>query len=158
MGVLRKMVFIRKAVSHEIEKILNYSPIVMKESTMGFIEGRKGLTLQMMSQILVDGGYYLVYVDNQVIKGWIGIGRSYNFYTEKMQGIILELYVLPQYRRKGIAEKLLKDASDRLRKTGLKKIQLNVYSGNSAKHLYEKFGFYDISTMMEKDLLVDFSN
>src|SRR5690625_1524937 len=137
---------IRKASFQETQKILDYSPIVMKESTMGFIEGNRNKALKIMLQILIDGGYYLVYVENKVTQGWIGVGQIYNFYTNKLEGMIPELYVLPQYRKNGIAKKLLANALDRLKREGFKKVQLNVYSGNPAKQLYEKFGFYDIST------------
>src|SRR5699024_6747401 len=100
--------------------------------------------------VLLDGGYYLVYEENQVIKGWIGLGQSYNYFTDEMDGMILELYVLPKYRKKGIAKKLLNDACNRLKNDGFKKVQLNVYSGNPAKYLYERLGFYDVSIMMVK--------
>jgi|SRR5699024_2522071 len=142
---------IRKATSREIQKILAYSPVVMKESTMGFVEGSKDIASQMMSQILADGGYYLVYMEEKVVQGWVGIGQFYNSYSDEMEGMIAELYVLPQYRKTGIAERLLESAFNRLTEEGFKKVKLNVYSGSPAKYLYEKLGFHDVSTMMEKD-------
>lgn len=146
---------IRKAMSRENQEILAYSPVVMKESTMGFVEGSKDIASQMMSQILGDGGYYLVYMEEEVIQGWIGIGRFYNFYSDEMEGMIAELYVLSQYRKKGIAKKLLESAFDRLTEEGFEKVKLNVYAGSPARKLYEKLGFYDVSTMMEKDFNVN---
>lgn len=146
---------IRKAMSRENQEILAYSPVVMKESTMGFVEGSKDISSQMMSQILGDGGYYLVYMEEEVIQGWIGIGRFYNFYSDEMEGMIAELYVLSQYRKKGIAKKLFESAFDRLTEEGFEKVKLNVYAGSPARKLYEKLGFYDVSTMMEKDFNVN---
>lgn len=143
---------IRRATSKELQMILDYSPTVMKEATMGFVEGSKEVAFQMMSQVLVDGGYYLVYIQHNVIQGWIGVGHCYNLYTDNKEGMISELYVLPQYRQKGIADKLLEHACKRLIKAGFKKIQLQVFTGNHAKSLYEKHGFYDVSTVMEKNV------
>lgn len=142
---------VRKATSHEIEQILYYSPIVMKEATMGLTEVRKDAALKMISQILADGGYYLVFSEDKEIRGWISVGRSYNYFTDEMEGMIPELYVLPKFRKKGIAKELLESALNRLKKEGFKKVQLNVYSGNPAKHLYKKAGFIDISSLMTKE-------
>lgn len=152
IGVLSKL-NIRKATSQETKQILDYSPTVMKESTMGFFEGNKKTSFQMISQILSHGGYYLVYVENKEIQGWIGVGRSYSFFTNEMEGMISELYVLPRYRKKGIAKRLIDHSIEIFKTSGLKKVQLNVYSGNFAKKLYDKLGFYDMYTVMEKDLL-----
>lgn len=140
---------IRKAQQEEIQEIINHSPIVVDEATMGFVKGNKDTFTQMITHILADGGYYLVYVDREIVMGWIGVGRTYNFYEEEMTGMILELYVYPEYRKKGIAKKLLKNALDRLKVSGYNQVQLNVFSGNPAKQLYENLGFYDISTTME---------
>lgn len=154
IGVFR-MIIIRKATSQETKQILNYAPIVMKESTMGFLNESKEIAVQIMSKIITDGGYYLVYIDNKVVKGWIGVGWSYNLYTNEMEVMIAELYVLPQYRKKGIARKLIDHVIRRLRKAGYQKVQLNVFAENYAKYLYEKLGFYDVSTLMEKNLFDD---
>lgn len=151
MGVKNKMT-IRKATSYETQKILDHSPVVMQESSMGFIKGRSTNNLQMVLQILADGGYYLLASEEDNIQGWIGVGQSYNIYTNRMEGLISELYVLPQSRNKGVAQKLIDKAIVRLRKSGFEKVQLNVYSGNPAKRLYEKHQFYDVSTIMKKDI------
>jgi ribosomal protein S18 acetylase RimI-like enzyme len=147
------MLPIRKATACEIQKILDYSPIVMKEATMGFSEENGSDTaIQMMSQVLENGGYYLVYPVEEMVQGWIGIGYFHHFYSDETLGILTELYVLPQHRYKGIAEKLFESALNMLEQENIKKVQLNVYAGNAIKSLYEKYGFYDVSTLMQKDL------
>jgi ribosomal protein S18 acetylase RimI-like enzyme len=42
-----------------------------------------------------------------------------------------------------------------LKEKGYKKVQLNVFSGNRAKHLYQNLGFQEVSTLMEKKLDLD---
>lgn len=62
--------------------------------------------------------------------------------TDENIGIIPELYVKPQFRRQGIAKKLCKEAIKQINAEGLEKVQLNVFSGNQVKQLYEKLGFF----------------
>jgi ribosomal protein S18 acetylase RimI-like enzyme len=145
------MLPIRKATACEIQKILDYSPIVMKEATMGFSEENDSNTA-FQAQVLENGGCYLICAVGEMIQGWIGIGYYQHFYSVEPVGILTELYVLPQYRYKGIAESLFESALNMLKKENIKKVQLNVYAGNTIKSLYEKYGFYDVSTLMQKDL------
>jgi ribosomal protein S18 acetylase RimI-like enzyme len=146
---------IRKATYSEIQKILNHSLDVLKEATMGYVEVRREIAFQMVSPFLSDGGYYLVYIENHVIQGWIGVGRTIDFHSEEIIGIIPEIYVLPEYRKQGVAEKLCEEALRHLKEKGYKKVQLNVFSGNHAKHLYQNLGFQEVSTLMEKKLDLD---
>ena len=146
---------IRKATYSETQKILNHSLDVLKEATMGYIEARREIAIQMVSPFLSDGGHYLVYIENNVIQGWIGVGKTIDYYSEEMIGNIPEVYVLPQYRKQGVAEKLCEEALRQLKEKGYKKVQLNVFSGNHAKHLYQNLGFQEVSTLMEKKLDLD---
>lgn len=143
---------IRKATSQETNEIIEYAPLVMKEATMGHTQNGKDKALQQISEFLSNGGYYLVYTEDDVIQGWIGVVISYNVYSGEVDPIIVELYVLPGYRKKGIAQRLLENTCKRLKKEGYRRVQLNVFAGNPVKRLYKKLGFYDISTIMKKDL------
>src|SRR5699024_8814924 len=111
--------------------------------TLGYVKPSLEKAYHMVSPSLSDGGYYLVHTEKSVIQGWIGVGHSYDFYTDEMVGVITELYVLQAYRTQGIAEKLCKEALKQLKDSGYKNVQLNVFNGNGAKHLYEKLGFSD---------------
>lgn len=143
---------IRKATDNEAQAILNQALDVLKEATMGYVVSNHERVMQMMSPFLSNGGYYLVYFENNVVKGWIGIGSTIDYLSDEMVGIIPEIYVIPQYREQGIAEKLCTEALQELRKVGLKKVQLNVFTGNHAKQLYQKLGFQEVSTLMERNL------
>ncbi|SFA85291.1 Acetyltransferase (GNAT) family protein [Lentibacillus halodurans] len=145
---------IRKATKRETQQIVGHSLHVLKEASMGHIPPKKEKALQMVSPFLSDGGYYLVYTDTDrdEIRGWIGIGSTTDYYTDKPVGIIPELYVLPQYRKHGIAEKLCTEALKHLRKSGFSVVQLNVFAGNAIKSFYQKLGFKEVTTLMEKNL------
>lgn len=143
---------IREATDHEIEVILNQSVQVLQEATFGYVNLSVEKALQMVSTSLADGGYYLVYVEDDVICGWIGVGKSYDFFTDQMVGVIPELYVLRKYRQHGVAEKLCKEAFQRLKQAGYDKVLANIFSGNHVKHLAKKLGFNEVYTMLEKEL------
>lgn len=82
---------------------------------------------------------------------------NYTFFKlcdgEKVIGFILLLYavdayeiiriaVLPEYRGRGIGEKLIKEAVDFIKEKGIENIFLEVREGNAAaRKLYEKSGF-----------------
>lgn len=143
---------IRKATVVELEYILEHSHLVMQEATMGYRKGDEITASELMSQTLANNGYYLVFVENRIIKGWLGVCDFYNLDSEELQGMIVELYVFPEFRKQGIATRLLEVALKNMKESGTKHVQLNVFSGNRAKRLYEELGFYDVSTVMEKKL------
>lgn len=142
---------IRKATYREMQKISSHYAEVLKEATMGYLEAKRELAHQMVTPFLSGGGYYLVFIENNAIQGWIGVGKTLDYYSDKIVGIIPEIYVLPQYRKRGVAEKLCEEALRQLKDKGYKKVQLNVFSGNHAKHLYQNLGFQEVSTLMEKN-------
>lgn len=143
---------IRKATYWETKEIVKHAATVVEEATMGHVKADQGKALQMVSPVFLNDGYYLVSIENNNIQGWIGIGVTLDFYTNKTVGIIPEIYVLPTYRKQGVAEELCMDAFVRLKEKGLERVQLNVFSGNKAKRIYDRLGFRDVSTLMEREL------
>lgn len=58
------------------------------------------------------------------------------------EGFVSELFVKPEFRKKGIATKLLKMSFKELKKRKCKDISITVHSENTkAVKLYKKFGF-----------------
>lgn len=143
---------IRKATHRETQTIVNYAPIVLKEATMGYGEPSPEKAYRIVSSFLTNGGYYMIYTKNDSIHGWIGVGESFDYYSNKLIGHISEVYVLPTCRGLGVANKLCKEVFKVLEEQGYTEVQLNVFSGNHAKYLYEKIGFLDVSTLMHKNL------
>ncbi|HLR62338.1 MAG TPA: GNAT family N-acetyltransferase [Lentibacillus sp.] len=143
---------IRKATERETREIIRHSMDVLKESSVGHIPEEQEKAQQMISPLLASGGYYLVHTGNGSLQGWIGVGSTIDYYTDKPVGVIPELYVLRQYRKQGIATKLCKEAIARLQQSGYAAVQLNVFAGNSIKQLYGKLGFEEVTTLMQKRL------
>ncbi len=83
-----------------------------------------------------ENSHFLVSLWDNCVAGYIGVqeicGEAY----------ITNIAVLPEYRRKGIAEKLLSAAVDGAIKRKCEFISLEVRESNfPAIHLYEKIGF-----------------
>src|SRR4051794_235197 len=146
---------IRKATYQETQEIMTYSQKVFKESTMGLVDGNENQEFPLVSRISEEDGYYLVYSENNVIKGWLGVASTFNYYDGEMVGIISEVYVIPEYRRKGIARQLCIEGIKNLKERGHHKVQLYVFAGNCAKQLYQKLGFHEVSRLMEKNINLD---
>ncbi len=64
---------------------------------------------------------------------------------------MMNVYVLPDYRNNGIAEKLLGLALDYVKDKGCDKVILN--ASPMAKHLYEKTGFLNVGDAYEFSVL-----
>ena len=143
---------IRKATMKETATILEHSLIVLKEASMGYVTPKKTKSIQYTESFLSNGGYYLVCSEEKVIKGWIGLSNGMDYNTDEPIGFISELFIIPNWRKQGIAEKLLNEAILQFEKLGYDRVQLNIYAGNKAKKLYDKLGFSDVSMIMEKNI------
>jgi len=104
----------------------------------------------LISPFMEEDGKYLVDTEDGVLKGWIGIASMFNHFGGERVGMIIEIYVIPEHRKQGIAQQLCMEGVRYLKERGHHKIQLNVFAGNNAKQLYQKLGFYEVSTLMEK--------
>jgi len=67
--------------------------------------------------------------------------------------LISDMYVLPEFRRKGIASTLMNRVFEYVKSKGVTHVRLNVMESNiPAYNLYEKMGFVDYSIIMMKQL------
>lgn len=138
---------IRIATNQELEDIFSHAHKVFEESTMGLFDNQEPF---LMSPFMEEDGNHLVYTEDGVLKGWIGIASMFNHFGGERVGMMIEIYVIPEYRRQGIARQLCMEGVRYLKERGHHKIQLNVFAGNWAKQLYQELGFYEVSTLMEK--------
>ncbi|WP_407271674.1 GNAT family N-acetyltransferase [Radiobacillus sp. PE A8.2] len=145
---------IGRPTTQEVDYILANAQYSANEGIQqsGLISKQKAV--QMHVSVLDYGGYYLVYRNNnQTIAGWILIGESGDQFTEQVHAFIYEIYVLPNYRKKGIGKVLLQSAMDLCKQRGYQEIRLNVFAKNSAKLIYERLGFEDVQMLMNKRLV-----
>jgi len=72
--------------------------------------------------------------------------------TSQPAGSITDIYVEPEWRRRGIGTRLLSDGVAWLGARGYKRVLLNVAAGNPARRLYERAGFRQFSESLAVDL------
>jgi len=105
---------------------------------------------------IVDGSYFGFFAtDNDDVVAGIGLmeidwpPHPYHPYQDK-RGYVLNVYVEPAYRRRGIADLLMKMADAEFKKRGLTFAIL--HSTNAGRPLYEKSG-WSSTTEMAKPLV-----
>jgi ribosomal protein S18 acetylase RimI-like enzyme len=71
----------------------------------------------------------------------------------KKKGYISNLYILEQYRKKGIGKKLIERSLDWLKKNNTEYVSLEIHIDNEdAKKIYKKFGFKNYTLKMVREL------
>ncbi|MFC0471619.1 GNAT family N-acetyltransferase [Halalkalibacter kiskunsagensis] len=141
---------IKKATKEEQQYIQSCAPIVQQEATVGYTSGNK-LMITDEVHFFYNTEYFSL-EDHGLLCGWILVGETRTPAEPDPIAMILELYVLPQYRKKGFGYILMNYAMDLFRHRKFKKVQLNVFAGNKAKLLYENLGFKEVSSLMERPL------
>ena len=100
------------------------------ESVRNTIEHGQGFLLSAQIGEEIAGFVYASIIRNLPLK-----------VTEEM-GVIHDLYVQPEYRRRGISRRLLVECLVKLKMNGVKTVRINVLSNNeTAINLYENLGF-----------------
>jgi ribosomal protein S18 acetylase RimI-like enzyme len=132
---------IRKPNNLELEQVMLLSPQAVFDGTLGEIKPTDKKIKQLVEPLLKKGGYYLIATENNQLMGWILIGTGKDEFTDKINGYIYELFVIEEFRGKGISKRLMRAGIDQLKNKGYSEVRLNAYAGNHAIKLYEKLGF-----------------
>ncbi|WP_164670120.1 GNAT family N-acetyltransferase [Virgibacillus doumboii] len=143
---------IRKPNDLEMEKILSHSPQAVSEGTLGEVKPTIEKAKQLVEPLLKKGGYYLISTKNNELMGWILIGGSKDQFSNKTIGFIYELFVLDQYRGKGISKHLIETGIEQLKQEGYSEVRLSVFEGNQAIKIYESLGFENRTITMSMSL------
>ncbi len=79
--------------------------------------------------------------------------RERPFYTPEVEGVILDIYFLPLYRRRGVGELVLKETSTLLKERGAGIVTAEFPTQNEiAVRFYSKRGFRPITSLHAKSL------
>ncbi|MFS0784593.1 N-acetyltransferase family protein [Bacillus sp. 1P06AnD] len=132
---------IRKPSDLELQRILSLSPQAVFDGTLGEVRPTNQKIEQLIEPLLRKGNYYLIAIENDRLMGWILIGSSKDQFTDKINGFIYELFVLEEFRGKGISKMLMRTGIDYLKQDGYSEVRLSAFAGNQAIKLYEKLGF-----------------
>lgn len=108
---------------------------------MGRILPTEEKVKDLIGSLLKKGCYYLIASENEKLLGWVLIGASKDPFTDTMYGFIYELYVMQDFRGRGISKLLLKNAINNLKNEGYSEVRLSVFADNSVIELYRQMGF-----------------
>lgn len=96
-----------------------------------------------------DRGLVWVLVADEKLVGYIVLTLGFSFEFFGTDAFIDELYVLPQYRRRGFALAAVKYLEAEANKLGVNAVHLEVDAGNdSAFELYRRIGFEDHNRLL----------
>lgn len=123
----------------------------------------RSITFEEMKKMEEAPGFS---VDGMIIAEWSGetagmINAYIDRLREEKKGFVQSLAVLPKFRRKGIANKLVEEALKSLRDRGMKVAEAWAQSDREdCVHIYESFGFkrVRIMSMMKRSLDVTFAS
>ncbi|MGB9465617.1 MAG: GNAT family N-acetyltransferase [Candidatus Acidiferrum sp.] len=96
-----------------------------------------------------DLGQAWVLFDGETPVGYIVLTFGYSFEYHGCDSFIDELYIEPEYRRKGIGRRAMQFVEERARELGVNAIHLEVDQGNEpAAELYRRAGYDDHSRFL----------
>lgn len=97
---------------------------------------------RFLSRNLDCGSIQLIAVENRTIVGWCDIILRQDIGFTHIGRV--GLGVVESYRRRGIGRMLLREALERVRRTGILRVELEVFSSNhGAISLYRSLGFVE---------------
>ncbi|WII36557.1 GNAT family N-acetyltransferase [Paenibacillus thiaminolyticus] len=139
---------IRKPNNAELETILKLSPQALFEGTLGRVRPTEEKIKRLVEPLIEKGCCYLIAAEQNTLTGWILIGSAIDQFTDETIGFIYELYVIQEFRGKGISKRLMKSAMEHLQAEGYREVRLGVFAGNHAIELYKQMGFTERNTTM----------
>jgi ribosomal protein S18 acetylase RimI-like enzyme len=152
---------IRRARVAEIDTLVNLWMVMMREHE----ELDPGIRLSpaaaehyrsyLQMHMLDANAFVLVAVEGQRAIGFALAMKCLNLpmFQPEQYGYVSDMMVLPSHRRLGIGQKMLDRLMDWFRQSGIRCLQLQVYSGNEdGRRFWQRAGFRDFLHRMWLDL------
>jgi ribosomal protein S18 acetylase RimI-like enzyme len=113
------------------------------------VKRQREFVVELMGE---DSGQVLVASDGSELIGYVMFQNEVRPPLELAHrtGYVMDLYVKPSHRRRGVGERLLRSCLDRVKSKGVTHVQLRVWNANeTAIALYRKLGFRDRMMTMQ---------
>jgi ribosomal protein S18 acetylase RimI-like enzyme len=142
-----------KATEAEIEEIFSVAGDNRTEATGIQDANNKEEMIASYTNSLDHGAYFLVARTEDSLVGWVLVDHSIDWFTHKEIGWISDVYVKQEFRKQGVAKKLLAQSLIEFKYLGYNDVRLNVFSFNEkAISLYETLGFKDVNKFMKIEI------
>ena len=109
-------------------------------------------TLRFVKSNLENGNPMMVALAGDKVIGWCDVRRE--FFPSRAHRGTLGIGLLPEWRGRGVGRRLLEATLTQARRSGFKRIELDVHADNSrAIALYEKAGFVREGVVRDASLI-----
>jgi RimJ/RimL family protein N-acetyltransferase len=109
-------------------------------------------TLRFVKSNLENGNPMMVALADDKVIGWCDVRRE--FFPSRAHRGTLGMGLLPEWRGRGVGRRLLEATLAQARRSGFKRIELDVHADNSrAIALYEKAGFVREGVVRDASLI-----
>ncbi len=136
---------IRRAKSADLESLVSFAVAEAKEA-----EGvkkdservRQGVTTALNDDSIAM--YWVLETNNTGVIGSVSIVKEWSDWNSGYYWWIQNMYILPEFRGKGLMEQLIQALKDAARNEGALELRLYVHKNNAqAIRAYQKVGFFD---------------
>jgi GNAT superfamily N-acetyltransferase len=136
---------IRRAKSADLESLVSFAVAEAKEA-----EGvkkdservRQGVTTALNDASIAM--YWVLEKNNTGVIGSVSIVKEWSDWNSGYYWWIQNMYILPEFRGKGLMEQLIQALKDAARNEGALELRLYVHKNNAqAISAYQKVGFFD---------------
>jgi len=136
---------IRRARSADLESLVSFALAEAKEAegiTKDSERVRQGITTALHDESVAM--YWVLEKNNTGVIGSVSIVKEWSDWNSGYYWWIQNMYILPEFRGKGLMERLIQALKDTARNEDALELRLYVHKNNAqAISAYQKAGFFD---------------
>jgi len=136
---------IRRARSADLESLVSFAVVEAKEAegiTKDSERVRQGITTALHDESVAM--YWVLEKNNTGVIGSVSIVKEWSDWNSGYYWWIQNMYILPEFRGKGLMERLIQALKDTARNEDAIELRLYVHKNNAqAISAYQKVGFFD---------------
>jgi GNAT superfamily N-acetyltransferase len=136
---------IRRARSADLESLVSFAVAEAKEAegiTKDSERVRQGITTALHDESVAM--YWVLEQNNTGVIGGVSIVKEWSDWNSGYYWWIQNMYILPEFRGKGLMERLIQALKDTARNEDALELRLYVHKNNAqAISAYQKVGFFD---------------
>ena len=142
----RPMTFhIRKATPADLKSLVSFAVAEAKEAEgvkKDWERVRQGISTALNDDSIAM--YWVLEKNNSGVIGSVSIVKEWSDWNSGYYWWIQNMYILPEFRGKGLMEKLIQALKDTAQQEGALELRLYVHKNNAqAISAYQKVGFFD---------------